>query len=275
MIRFFSSLRLTFVLLVMLVILLWMGTVFSLFPDLKDGIELMNDVLIYQWFFTAWQTGWILPSWFLAICIVAGLLFVNTLVCSVTKQLVTALKVATLRRWSFFMVHIFFLVVLFCHGISLITGHKTSNIELFEGDTHQIGTLTVQVQGITFSDDSEFLKLGPRKSRELMTRDKFHRTANFAELRVTDGDTPLVSGRVMMLSPLKQGMSRFTLTKFIYGRGDHEGEIGINLNVTQNAFTQLFFIIYALMIFSLVCFIAITWTPQGRKERFHEPETVD
>ncbi|MCP4119173.1 MAG: hypothetical protein GY737_27965 [Desulfobacteraceae bacterium] len=265
MIRFFSSIRLTFILLVMLVFLLWMGTVFSLFPDLKDGIQLMNDVLIYQWFFSAWHDGWILPVWFLAICVVAGLLFVNTLVCSVTKQLVTALKVATLRRWSFFMVHIFFLVVLFCHGISLVAGHKTSNIELFEGDVHQIGSLTVQVQGITFSDDSEFLKLGPRKSRELMTRDKFHRTANFAELRVTEGDKPAVSGRVMMLSPLKWGITRCTLTKFIYGRGSHEGEIGISLNVTRNAFTQLFFVIYALMIFSLVCFIVITWTPQGRK----------
>ncbi len=265
MIRFFSSIRLTFVLLVMLVVLLWMGTVFSLFPGLADGIKSMNDALIYHWFLTAWQTNWILPVWFICVCLVAGLLFVNTLVCSVTKQLVMALKVATPRRWSFFMIHLFFLIVLFCHGISLVTGHKTCNIELFEGGVHRIGALTIEVPELTFSDDSEFLKLGPRKSRELMTRDKFHRRANFAELRVTDGDEPTVSGRVMMLSPLKCGNTRFTLTRFIFGRGDHQGEIGINLTVTRNAFTQLFFIIYALMIFSLVCFIVITWTPQARK----------
>ena len=264
MIRFFSSIRLTFVLLMSLIVLLWFGTVLSLFPDLKDGIKLMNESLIHHWFMTAWHINWILPMWFLLVVFVAGLLLVNTLVCSITKQLTTALKIATLRRWSFFMVHLFFLIVLFCHGISLVVGHKTNNIKLFKGDVHKIGTLTVEVASVTFSDDAEYLKLGPKKSREFMTREKFHRKANFAEIRIMDQGKSPVSGRVLMLSPLKYDTFRVTLTRFVYGKGDHQGEIGVNLTVTQNAFTQLFFIVYALMILALVCFIVITWTPREK-----------
>ncbi|MDY0220625.1 MAG: hypothetical protein RBR67_05780, partial [Desulfobacterium sp.] len=103
MIRFFSSLGLTFVLLLSIVLLLFLGTVFTLFPDLKQGIELMNDTLIENWFMTAWKINWILPVWLLSLCLLSGLLFCNTLVCSLVLQLVTALKVKTLRRWSFFM----------------------------------------------------------------------------------------------------------------------------------------------------------------------------
>lgn len=266
MIRFFSSIRLTFVLLVSMLILLWVGTILSLSREYGDAINLMNESLIYQWFFTAWEKERVLPIWFLLIFFTAGLLFFNTLVCSVTKQLATAIKAATLRQWAFFMIHLFFLMVLLCHGIFLVVGDKRKNIELFQGDLHKIGTLTLEVSAVTFIDNPDFLKLDPRKSRELMTREKFHRRANFAEITISDGDKPKVSGRVMMLSALKYGSMRVTLTKFVHGRDLHKGEIGINLTVTRNAFTEFFFLIYALMIISLVCFIVITWRPGGKGE---------
>ncbi len=264
MVRFFSSPRLTFVLLLSLVLLLGLGTVFSLFPDLMDGIRLMNDSLIQTWFFGALHTHWLLPVWFLTICVCSGLLFLNTLVCSVTKQLVTALRVATPRRWSFFMIHIFFLMVLFCHGITLVTGEKTSNIKLFPGDAYTSDTLSVRLTSLTFTDNGDFLKLGPKKSRELMTRDLFHRTANFADLVVVEQDQPPVTGRIMMLDPFCSGNLRITLTRFIPGKEDHRGEIGVNLTITRNGFIPFFFAMYAFMIISLACFIAITWNPQAR-----------
>ena len=266
MIKIFSSIRLTFVLLLSLILLLGLGTVFALFPNLNDAIKLMNDSLIQTWFMAAWQDNWLLPVWFLMICLCSALLFLNTFVCSITKQLVTALKVSTLRRWSFFMIHIFFLMVLFCHGITLVVGKKATSITLFPQDVYQSGSLSVKLNSLTFKDNADFLKLGPKKSRELMTRKLFHRTANFAELVVVDGKKLPVSDRIMMLSPIKSGKLRITLTRFIPGKGNHKGEIGVNLTITKNAFTQFFFIIYALMIISLVCFIAITWNPQGQKE---------
>lgn len=267
MVRFFSSPRLTFVLLLSLVLLLGLGTVFSLFPDLMNGIRLMNDSLIQTWFFGALRTHWLLPAWFLAICLCSALLFLNTLVCSVTKQLVTAIKVATPRRWSFFMIHIFFLMVLFCHGITLVSGEKTSNIKLFAGDRYESDTLSIRLNSVTFTDNGDFLKLGPRKSREMMTRKRFHRTANFADLLVVEKDRPPVSGRIMMLDPFCSGNLRVTLTRFIPGKADKRGEIGVNLTITRNGFIPFFFAMYAFMIVSLVCFIAITWKPQARADQ--------
>jgi len=265
MIQILSSLRLTFVLLLSLAGLLGLGVVFSMFPDLKDGIKLMNESLIHHWFITIWPVSRILPIWFLFVVIISGLLFVNIFVCTITKQLTTALKVATPRRWSFFMMHFFFIVVLFCHGISLVTGHRVNDIQLYEGDIYRTDDLTIEVREITFRDNPDFLKLGPKKSRKLMTRKRFHRKDNFADIRVTQGDNVPVSGRIMMLSPVKSSAVRVTLTKFIHGKGEHQGEIGLSLTVTGNRFTRLFFTVYALMIVSLVCFIVITWAPQMKK----------
>ncbi len=274
MVRFFSSPRLTFVLLLSLVGLLGLGTVFSLFPDLMDGIRLMNDSLIQTWLLGVLGTHWLLPIWFLAICICSGLLFLNTLVCSVTKQLITALKVATLRRWSFFMIHLFFLMVLFCHGITLVSGEKTSNVQLFTGDLYASDSLTIRLSALTFTDNGDFLKLGPKKSREVMTRDLFHRTSNFADLLIVERDQPPVTGRVMMLDPFCSGSLRITLTRFIPGKEDHRGEIGVNLTITRNRFTTFFFAMYASMIISLVCFIAITWNPQARADQAMNSQSI-
>ncbi|ACN14459.1 hypothetical protein HRM2_13480 [Desulforapulum autotrophicum HRM2] len=274
MVRFFSSPKLTFILLLSLVLLLGLGTVFSLFPDLLDGIRLMNESLIQVWFFEALRTHWLLPIWFLVICVCSGLLFLNTLVCSVSKQLVTALKVSTPRRWAFFMIHIFFLMVLFCHGITLVSGEKVSNVQLFAGDSYESDTLTIRLNSLTFTDNSDFLKLGPKKSREVMTRKLFHRTANFADLLVVEKDRPPVSGRIMMLSPLCSGNLRVTLTRFVPGKEENRGEIGVNLTITRNGFIPFFFAMYAFMIISLVCFIAVTWNPQAKGDPTINPQPI-
>lgn len=267
MIRFFSSLGLTFVLLLSIVLLLWLGTVFTLFPDLKQGIELMNDTLIQNWFMTAWKINWILPVWLLSLCLLSGLLFCNTLVCSLVLQLVTALKVKTLRRWSFFMIHIFFLMVLFCHGIALVAGEKKTNIIMFPGDIYQAGKLSVTLNSITFNGDGEFLRLGPKKSREMMTRKMFDRRANFADLVLVEDDKPTIRGPIKMLEPMGSGNLRVTLTKFIL-QDNGEGErIGVNLTITRNGFTTFFFVMYGFMIISLACFVAITWNPHVRTGR--------
>lgn len=267
MIRFFSSIRLTFILLLLIVLLMWLGTVFALFPSLKQSMELMNDSLIHNWFLTAWKTNWIWPIWLLSICLLSGLLFCNTLVCGLALQLVTALKVKTLRRWSFFLIHIFFLMVLFCHGIALVAGEKKTDVTMFPGDFYQAGNLSVTLASITFKGDGEFLKLEPKKSRELMTRKMFDRKANFADLVLIEGDKSPTSGRIKMLEPLSLGNLRITLTKFI-SQDDRDGEkIGVNLTITRNIFTTFFFAMYAFMIVSLVCFIVITWNPQVRTAR--------
>lgn len=267
MIRFFSSIRLTFVLLLSIVLLMWLGTVFALFPGLKQSMELMNDSLIHNWFLAAWKTNWIWPVWLLFICLLSGLLFCNTIVCSLALQLVTALKVKTLRRWSFFLIHIFFLMVLFCHGITLITGEKKTDVTMFPGDLHQAGKLSITLNSITFKGDGEFLKLEPKKSRELMTRKMFDRKANFADLVFVEDDKSPIPGRIKMLEPLISGNLRITLTKFIL-QDDRDGEkIGVNLSITRNGFITFFFAMYAFMIISLACFIVITWNPQARTAR--------
>ncbi|MDY0223747.1 MAG: hypothetical protein RBR67_21695, partial [Desulfobacterium sp.] len=182
-------------------------------------------------------------------------------------QLVTALKVKTLRRWSFFMIHVFFLMVLFCHGITLVAGEKKTNVTMFPGDLYQAGTLSVTLNSITFSGDGEFLKLEPKKSREMMTRKMFDRRANFADLVLVEDDKPTIRGPIKMLEPIRSGNLRVTLTKFIIQDHGDGQRIGVNLTITRNGFTTFFFAMYAFMIVSLVCFIVITWNPQVRTAR--------
>jgi hypothetical protein len=58
---------------------------------------------------------------------------------------------------------------------------------------------------------------------------------------------------------------RVTVTKFIAKRQNGQQTVGVNLSVTRNIFTPFFFTVYALMIITLACFVAITWKPKAQE----------
>jgi hypothetical protein len=262
MIRTLSSIKLTFVLLFFLTLLMGIGIFFTRVDGYKQAMVLMGEFLIYDFFKAHWKDNIVLLIWVLSICAASVLLIINTVFCSFTHQLKIALKRATLRKWSFFVIHITFLIVLSCHGISMISGSKKTDVKLFEGDSVFLNNIKIKVIKVNFSDDVEMLKLSPQKSRDLMTRKTFHRKKNYAELSVFENEKEVCQGKVFMLNPLKYKSIQITAIRFLYKNINGDESLGINLTIIKNGFTGFFFIIYGVMITTLICFLVITWKPQ-------------
>ncbi len=263
MIQKIGSIKLTFFVLILLVVLMGMGIALSLFPAYTDAIEKMNQTIVYHWIVNTWHVNPVLTAWVLLVTISGAVLFINTACCSMTRQLRTALKTASVRRWSFFIIHFLFLMVLACHGITMVTGHKQDNIRLFPGQSHLFGdNYRIDMVDVTFADNLKFLTMKRKESRHLMTRKNIHPKLNYADIALFQNNRRLNSQRVFMLHPMRYRSIRITVTRFIVKRQNGQQTIGANLSVTCNIFTQFFFTVYALMIIILACFVAITWKPK-------------
>ncbi len=266
MIQKIGSIKLTFFSLVLLIVLMGMGIVLSLFPAYTDAIEKMNQTIVYQWIVNTWHEQPLLTTWVLLVTISSAVLFINTACCSMTIQLRTALKTVSVRRWSFFIIHFLFLMVLACHGITMVTGHKQDNIQLCPEDSHLFGdNYRIDVVNVTFSDDPKFLTMKRKKSRHLMTRKNIHPKLNYADIALFQNNRRLDSQRVFMLHPMRYKSIRITVTRFIAKHQNGQQIVGVNLSITRNIFTQFFFTVYALMIITLACFVAITWKPKTQE----------
>ena len=96
MIQRLSSVTLTFYNLVVLILLLGAGVLFS--TAHKEIFTHMNEVEIFDWLFTTWESAPVLVLWFVLLCICAGVLFINALCCSMDRQLARAKKSGRLKN---------------------------------------------------------------------------------------------------------------------------------------------------------------------------------
>ena len=241
MIQKIASIKLTFFSLILLIVLMGVGVVLSLFPAYTNAIEKMNQTIVYHWIVNTWHENPLLTAWVLLVTASSAVLFINTACCSLTHQLQTALKTASVRRWSFFIIHFLFLMVLACHGITMVTGHKQDNIQLCPGQSHLFGdNYRIDMVDVTFADDLKFLTMKRKESRHLMTRKNIHPTLNYADIALFQNDSKLDSQRVFMLHPMRYKSIRVTVTKFIARRQNGQQTVGVNLSVTRNIFTPFF-----------------------------------
>ena len=266
MIQKIASIKLTFFSLILLIVLMGMGIALSLFPAYTDAIEKMNQTIVYHWIVNTWHETPLLTAWVLLVTVVSAVLFINTACCSMTIQLHTALKTASVRRWSFFIIHFLFLMVLACHGITMVTGHKQDNIQLYPGQSHLFGdNYRIDMVNVNFADNQKFLTMKRKESRHLMTRKNIHPKLNYADIAMFQNNRQVDSQRVFMLHPMRYKSLRVTVTKFIAKRQNGQQTVGVNLSITRNIFTQFFFTVYALMIIMLAYFVAITWKPKAQE----------
>ncbi|MFH1154572.1 MAG: hypothetical protein V1793_12220 [Pseudomonadota bacterium] len=266
MISFFSSTRLAFFTVVGMLVLMLSAIIMTSFTDLNTVFTTMNHTIILEWILDHGRTRPMVTAWLCGVCLLAAVLFINTAFCSITWQLKTALKTRTVRRWSFFIVHLFFLQVLACHGISLITGEKQENITLFPGQSHRFSDVEILVNEVSYEGDLKFLTMPLKESRSLMTRTGYDRSRNTARIDILREKYRVATGKIFMLSPLKYNTIRITLTGFKIGPGKDNTHIGVMLTLSRTWFTPYFFTSYALMILSLAVFIAITWNLKLQEE---------
>ncbi len=90
MIQRLSSVTLTFYNLVVLILLMGAGVIFS--TAHKEIFTQMNEVNIFTWLTATWDRSPEAVVWFLLLCVCAGVLFINALCCSLGRQLTLAKK---------------------------------------------------------------------------------------------------------------------------------------------------------------------------------------
>ncbi|MFK5952923.1 MAG: hypothetical protein QM498_07670 [Desulfobacterium sp.] len=277
MIQKLASIHLTFYSIISLGVLLIMGVVLCYFPDHQSAIDGLNSKLIHHWLGATISSNPIVSIWVIIVCMVSAILFINTLLCSATTLLSAALKRPSLKRWSFMLMHVLFLLVLTCHGLSLISGHKIENIQLYPGESHELSDgFSFVIQGITFVDDTRLISMKTKKNRHLMTRKTFHPDKNYASVVLMKNQKPVTSQKVMMLNPLVHGSMRITLNRFLFEnptegnvkRGKDTGgknktgdgikkekKMGAAFTISKNKFTTVFFVAYGLLISTIICFV--------------------
>ena len=228
----------------------------------KPGFKMMNEIHIFEWFSDAWSETSVLVIWFILLCCSAVLLFINALFCSLTKQINIAMKSKMLQKWLFFILHCLFIIVLTCHGLTLIIGSKESNITLYPGESIIFKNIyKIEVSEVVFKDDINILKAEKKEQRALMTRKNINRKHNFAKISLFKESKYLTESKlletkkVIMLSPLKYCSLQVTLTEFVI----RDGMVGVNLIITKNILDTFFFTIYALMILVLGLYILLTF----------------
>lgn len=284
MIQKLVSIHLTFYSIISLGVLLIMGVILCYFPDHQRAIDGLNSSLIHHWLEKSITANPIVSIWVMIVCMISAILFINALLCSATTLLSAALRRPSLKRWSFMLMHVLFLLVLACHGLALISGHKTENIQLYSGESQELSDgFSLVIQGITFVDDTRLISMKTKKSRHLMTRKTFHPDKNYASVVLMKNQKPVTSQRVMMLNPLVHGSMRITLNRFLFenpqggderdgkdtGEKNETGEVikkglkmGVAFTISKNRFTTLFFVAYGLLISTIICFIMTKHPPR-------------
>jgi len=267
MIQRLSSVKLAFYNLVILIVLMGMGVFIS--PVFKNEFTLMNDTWFFVAFVFACKSAPVLAVWVVSLCACAGLLLVNTLCCTLTRQLTLAKRSGVLKNWLFFILDCLFILVLACHGLILVVGEKQSCVTMVPGQAMDFGQYKIKVSDIVFTDDINVLKAPKKKKRALMTKKNIRIDKNYAMITLLKAQVPLASRKVMMLSPLRYKSLQVTLIEFV--AGNENNSLKAKLTLSKNGLNTFFFMVYGIMIVTLAGFTAVTWKRSGiEKEKIDE-----
>jgi|GEM_PF-5303206 hypothetical protein len=255
MIHRLSTTRLTWYSLAALIALLAAGMPLSLAN--KSVFTALNHENLFDWLGTSWQEAPLVTAWFTGLCLVAFILLVNGVCCCLTRQLAPAIKTKGSRQWLFLALHLLFLAVLVCHGLTLGLSKKSSQVTLFAGQTHKALGYEIKVNQVVFSDEIAILTAPKNHQRKMMVKERVGLDHNWAQLLVDPKKNQNDARTLYMLSPLRQDFFQATITEFVYDK--KKGQPGITLNFTRNYFNLFFFSVYAVMILALAGFTVLTW----------------
>ena len=264
MIQRLSSLQLTFGSLKGLCLLLALGVVLAYSPVYGPGIRAMSEGLVLDWIFQQGGRYPLLVAWFGIILGISILLFVNLAACVFKRIQDLAGNGLRMRQILFILLHIAFGLVMVCHGTGLGVGFKHSNVELGPGEAFDFAPdWRLVFEKAVFVDDPKMLRMGFKKARAMMTRERFHRRKNRATLSLLRNGELLGRGEAASLEPFKCGDIQIALTRFTISS---DGQVGAFLVITRNPFVGFFFASYLLLILLLIGYTVFTWRlPPPRK----------
>ncbi len=259
MLQKFTSVKTTFICLGLLIGSLLAGVGLTLDKSHAVALKSLGRQLPLTWLFYEAAGNSVIATWFVMVCLVGGIFLIHLASCVMLRLFRLVQNGFSTRQFLFLLIHILFGLVMICHGISMAVGYKQSDIKMFAGNSTRLdNTYKLSVSEVRFGDDPALLKASFENQRALMSRENIHREKNYAHVTLTDGSRILSSGRAYVLSPLRAGSIRVTLTEFFIQGDSAEDTIGVKLTVTKNPVIPFFFITYAGMILSLIGFIVIT-----------------
>lgn len=252
-----SSLKLTFWSLKGLCLLLALGVVLAHTQGPGTGIRSMSERLVMTWLLTESLQYPLVTIWFGCVVAVSALLFINLGFCIATRLMAPVRNGRGARRILLAAMHVAFGLVMAAHAVSLCVGFKHSNIKLFAGKSFAFGSgYRLELEKTEFIDDPALLRLGYRKARSYMTRERFHHRENRVVLGLYHNDALLGRGDARILHPFKCAGMQAAVTRFIISPG---GAVGAMLVVTRNPLVGFFFINYALLIAVMAVYTVRTW----------------
>lgn len=260
MLKKISSLKITFFCLGLLIGSLLIGVALTFDKNHAASLKSLSRQLPLKWLINESASDFIITTWFVFVCLVAGVFFIHLICCILTRFFRLIQNGFSPRQWLFFLIHMMFVLVMLCHGLSMILGYKLTGISLFAGQTTRFDKdYILLLSDVRFVDDPAILKVSYENQRSMMTRSNIHKDKNYADITLMKENRILTSGRIYMLKPLQFGSIRITMTEFFIPENRPDDPIGVKLVITNNPVTPFFFAAYAIMIISLIGFVIITW----------------
>lgn len=264
-----TSIKVTFIGLVFLVLSLLAGVVLSTHEQHIDALRSLSRQLPLTWFLNEGSSDIVVTTWFILLCAGAILFFIHLVLCVGTRLYHRLTRNALcVRQWCFIILHAMFILVMLCHGLSMVIGYKISDIQMMIGDRFDFDdTYELSLSDIQFVDDPTILITPYPKRRKRMTRETMHRQKNTAQIVLKDDGRIVTRGRLAMLSPIRTGSTRITLTDFFISDDAPGASIGVKLVITRNPIVSLFFSAYAVLILVFGIYVVLNWREYPSKNQ--------
>lgn len=256
-----TTIKVTFIGIGILILLLLTGVLLTHSAPHTDTLRSLSRQLPLTWLLKEGRNDLVVTFWFLLLCAVATFFFIHLALC-IGVRLYRRLTQngLSLRQWCFFILHVLFLAVMLCHGLNMILGYKISDIKMVAGDRYHFeDTYELSLSDIRFVDDPDILKTSYPQRRTRMTRENIHRKANSALAVLKKNGQIITSDRLFMLSPVRAGSIRVTLTDFFIPNSGSGDTLGVKLVITRNPIVTLFFGTYAALIIVFGLYVALNW----------------
>lgn len=253
-----SSLTLCFTLMIILALWLCIGILLTYHPAAARIIKGMNDQLILSWLLTTAIAHPLVSTWLLVLLILSGMLLLNLICCCFTLPGLRIRLKSGLRPLLLLMLHVLAGLVMIGHGAHMVVGFKSADMKLQPGQNAMLpGGRTIHLKSVECSYVPLLQTADRQQRRRLLTRDRVKLKDNYIDFTVLKDGTLADSGRAYLLGPFRRGSFRVTLNGFfpVHEFGpSHSGRIaGAVITVADNPLHEIFFCLYAAMLF---CFLA-------------------
>ena len=258
-----AALSTAFYLLAALILWLAVGIALARLPQTESVFEQMNRQLILEWLMDPAPKDRRVLAWFIGLCLLNLALFVNLLLCSLTRLSKRPITGKRAKSRLLFFIHILVLFIMLGHLTNMGVGYKYAHIRMAPGTSHTLPSGdTIFLERVHYALPVKYLTMDPHEARQSLTRKRFDIEQNYAGLRLIRENGETSAGTVYRLKPLKDGPLRITLNRFFLAEKPPQARVGAVLTVAENPIHEAFFLIYAFTILCFLIYLIIYREPQ-------------